>query len=147
MNDYTKYKLRKQLISFTEKLFDIIFFLPRKLYKENEKFKNFIQGNSDKSYQKQIFKKCMRRIFYDLDTNENGECVVYCSTDFDNEFDFDREGYDYRILLDDEKWAVKNKLTVERYSLYNYIEKFYKERLYMIADWRKEEFVLVIKRI
>ena len=151
MNNYTSYKFRKWIEKTIDKFFDFVFYIPRQQYKNNEKFKNWIHRNDSKKSRKRNMKRVMDNIFRDIEQNDNKTCEVLTFTDYENELPNDRNGWDYKILLDSDEWIVKNKLQVERLSFYDYIIKYYPQlegRFNNFYRWNshKEEIVLVIKR-
>ena len=146
MNDYNKYKLKKFAEQLFEKAIDFIFYPLRKLYKENEKFKNWIDDSQNRRSKNQRIKKCLSNIFYDLDRNSNKQCVVFTFTDYDREYDWDREGWDYKYLIEFDEWIDKNKLVVDKYSFRDYVEKFEPKMLPYFRERLKDEIVMIIWR-
>lgn len=68
MNDYNKYKFMKFLDVSLDKFFAFMFYIPRKSYKANGRFKKWIDGIGSKKYKKNEFKRIMNKIFYILNT-------------------------------------------------------------------------------
>ena len=149
MNDYRKYKFEKWLERAVDILFDFVFYAPRKLYKCNKKFRDWIINGQNKSYDKRERKRILSKIFIDID--RYGQCKILLFTDYDTDIPCDRHGLDYRILAESEDWAKKNKLEVERLSFYEYIEKYYPEESerFKWYGWhgKEEERVVVVRRI
>lgn len=151
MNNYNSYKFRKFLETAIDKFFDIVFYIPRQQYKNNEKFKNWIHRNDSKKSRKRNMKRVMDNIFYDILNNENGRCEVLTFTDYDRELPSDRDGWDYKILLESDEWIAKNKLDVEKITFYDYILKYYPQlegRFNNYYRWNshKDEIVLIISK-
>lgn len=149
MNDYRKYKFKKWLENAVDKFFDFVFYIPRKLYKDSKKFREWIDNGQSKSYNKREMKRVLSKVFYDIE--RYGECKILLFTDLDMDKPWDRNGWDYRILAESDDWAVKNKLDVEKLSFAEYIDKYYKEYSDKLRDYRwkncKDERVLIVRRI
>lgn len=148
MNNYNSYKLRKFLENALDKSLDFVFYIPRKLYKENKSFKDWINNRQDKRYIKQRYKRSMDRIFYYLDRNEDGVCDVAVFYDFDNDVFSDiTDAYDFKFLLESDEWAKKNKLKFEKMTYEEYINANfpdYSERLYNYR-WNKHKDGIMVR--
>ena len=127
--NYTTYKIKSKIkICFekiTEKFFDIIFFVPRYVYKNSPKFRNHIKESENKSYRKSRVKKLSKDIFRELDKREK----ILILDGYGSEDSFCDWSDSYcNVLLEDEKWIKKNKLVVEKYFVRDYASIYYKDR-------------------
>lgn len=149
MDDYRKYKLKKLLDSAVDKFFGFIFYPTRKLYKDNKKFKEWINNGENKRSHKREMRRILLRVFRDIE--EYGKSSILLFADTYNDMPCDRSGWDYKILTESEDWIKRNKLEVERLSFYEYIEKYYTDKLERFSwyGWhgKEDERVLVIRRI
>jgi len=145
MNDFTKYKIKKVVEKGIDKLLTFVFYPTRKMYKDCEWFRKWIQDREYSKARKKRKKRCLERIIYDL--NSQDKCVVYTHSSPDDECCyFDRAGWDYETLLESDEWIEKNKLDVEKITLYDYVKRENSNRLYRVDDWEKENIVIVIRR-
>ena len=142
--NYTMYKLKKFIKKSFDKLINTIFYLPRHLYKNNDKFRSWIDERETKYNKTRTVKRLASKIFYDLESQ--GECIVYCGTDYNRVFNFDRDDPRFDTLLADDKWISKNKLKVEKLTLIEYVEKYEPERKYLVSDWNKSKLVYIIRK-
>ena len=151
MNNYTKYKIKKLKDKAVEKLIDFIFFIPRQVYKNSESFREWIKNSDNKSYEKRVIKRGSNIIFRNIERNEDNKCVVAMFTDFDSDCIKDTDDYDCRRLVEDDVWAKKNKLNLERMTYEDYILKHHiehKDKLYnYIWNKHKDEEVVIINKI
>lgn len=142
--NYYMYKLKKIIGQLFEGLIDIIFYIPRYLYKNNEKFHKWIEENSRKSSIKRSNKRNASRIFRDLE--QQHQCIVFAGWDDDHDFDFDYSDHRFEKLLSDKKWIKKNKLKVKEMTLIEYVEEYMPKRKYLVSDWQKDDLVYIITR-
>lgn len=151
MNEYKIYKIKKNIDKTIDKFFDFIFYIPRKIYKNNERFRNRIKESERNSYKKKRHKKVLGKILYDIESNEDKICVVAMFNDFDNDIICDRSGYDYYHLLEDDKWIKRNKLKVEKLKYKDFISKYHSEHSEKLKTyvWNKyvDEVVLIVSKI
>lgn len=142
--DYKLYKFRKVIEKAFDKLIKIIFYIPAWLYKNNEAFHKFIETSENKSYVKSKKKYLAKKVFRCLEKSQ--KCTVLVGTDYDNEFDFDLEDLSFDLLLSDEKWIKRNKLSVDKMTLEKYIEKHTPDRMWSVRDYNKDKTVYIISK-
>lgn len=151
MNDYTIYKIKIIAEKLFYKSLDFIFYIPRKLYKENTFFKTWIDKREEKSDKKRYFKEALRDVFYELDKNcsdyQENSCVIYTGYQSDDMYClFDRTGSEFVYLLEDESWIKKNKLKVKKYTLKEYMQEFHPDRKFVVYPHNENKTVLIITR-
>lgn len=136
MNNYNSYKLRKFLEKALDKTLDFVFYIPRKLYKENKSFKDWIDSRRNKRYIKQMIMKSMDGIFYYLDRNEDGICDVALFSNYDGGSICDiNDCSDFNFLLENDEWAKKNNLKFEKMTYEEYINKYYPKHAYKLNSY------------
>jgi hypothetical protein len=143
--NYKWYRFIKLCEKMTDKFFDFVFFLPRYLYKNNKKFKQWIKNNDQKHHKKKTIKRLSKRIFFDLE--RQGECIVYCGVDWDNVFDFDEMDTDYEWILENDKWIKKNQIYIEKMTLEQYVEKYEPKSKHNVHFHIKNKNVYIIKKL
>lgn len=138
--NYKTYHLLKKVNKIINKLIDLVFYIPRHLYKNNMTFEKLINNSDVRRKRRRIAKN----IFYHL--NENGKCEVLARILFDDDFYFDCCYRDAKLLLEDKKWITKNKLTVVETTLFDYVKENMPEYLYRVNDWTKESKVYIVTK-
>lgn len=70
-------------------------------------------------------------------------------TDDEREF-FDRDGWDYKILLESDDWISKNGLKADRYRMEDYMKTFHPNDFYKLISYgnerHKDEIVLIVSK-
>jgi hypothetical protein len=150
MNDYNRYKLGKWIEKSVDKFFDFVFYIPRQQYKNNEKFRKWIQKRESERSRKQNIKRIMGKVFREIVDN-GGTCTICTFDSYDGNYPSDLQGLDYEVLLKSDCWIGKNNLQVEKMSFYNYIEQYHIDMLMNFNcyyDWksRKDKTVLIVRR-
>lgn len=142
--NYKLYKIHKLLTKIMDKIMSTIFYLPRKLYKTNKKFKKYIDNSNSNKHKKRRIKQLSMNIFYDIE--KQGECIVLVGTDYDNDFYFDRQDSEYKLFLSDEVWINKNHLNIKRMTVKDYVLECDKERLYLVSEYFGKQIVCIITK-
>lgn len=142
--NYKLYNLEQNIKKVGRKLEDIIFYLPRTLYKKSTSFKSFITKRESNSYNKNKKRKLAKDIFYCL--NENGKCIVLCNFLVEYDFYFDVVSRNIELLLENGKWIKKNKLQIVETTLFEHIKENDPDCLFRVSDWQKEDKVYIITR-
>ena len=142
--NYKSYNLLKKVNKIINKLIDLVFYIPRHLYKNNMTFKKLINNLENNSYARHERRRIAKNIFYHF--NENGKCEVLARIQLDDDFYFDFYCRNAKLLLEDKKWIAKNKLTVVETTLFDYVKENMPEYLYRVNDWTKESKVYIVTR-
>lgn len=150
MNDLTKYKVKHFLADMLDKIILIPFTPGRILYSKNETFRNWIEERNRKSYKKRAYKREIRQIAFYINRNEDNSCFVFFGYDHDMDIPTDITFYPTSVLLENDFWIKKNKLTVERHTLESYCDTYFKERDYINRYYnfssQKERTVLILRK-
>lgn len=59
---------------------------------------------------------------------------------------FDRSDWIYSLLLTDNSWIKKNKLTVKKYTLKDYMEEFYPDKRFVVNRFNQSNIVMIIQK-
>ena len=142
--NYQLYNLEKNIKKVGKKLENIVFYLPRTLYKKNTSFKNFVTKVGSNSYKRNKKRQLAKDIFYYLD--KNGKCEILGKYAFIDDYYFDIVNYNIDLLLEDKKWVKRNKLEIAETTFYEYIKENDPNCLFKVTDSQKELRVYIITR-
>ena len=142
--NYKLYNLEQNIKKVGKKLADIVFYLPRRLYKKNTSFKSFITKRENNSYDRNRKRILAKDIFYYL--NKNGKCEILCGYVFEDDFYFDVFSRNVELLLENGKWAKKNKLQIVETTLFEHMKENNPDYLFKVSDWQKEDKIYIITR-
>lgn len=142
--NYKLYILKQNIKKVGRKLVDIVFYLPRTLYKKNTFFKSFTTKAESNSYNRYRKRKLAKNIFYYL--NKNGKCEIFCEYAFEDDFYFDVVSHDVELLLEDRKWIKKNKLKIVETTLFEYTKENNPNYLFRVLDWQKDSKIYIVTK-
>lgn len=143
--NYKSYNLLKKVNKIIDKLIDLVFYIPRHLYKNNMTFKKLINNLENNSDIRRERRRIAKNIFYYLNKNEKCEVLARIQLD-DEDFYFDFYSSNAKLLLEDKKWIAKNKLTVVETTLFDYVKEDTPELLYYVNDWEKETKIYIVTK-
>jgi hypothetical protein len=150
MNDLTRYKVEKFLMGMLKKIILIPFIPIQILYTKNETFKNWLDKKERRRYKKQTYKKEIKQIAYYLNRNEDKSCSVFFGYNPDSNIPTDVTFYPNSVLLENDSWIKRNKLTVEKYTLESYCNTYFADEnlinLYHTFASQKERTVLILRK-
>ena len=150
MNDFTKYKIKKFLVGVLNTIILLPFIPGRILYAKNETFKNWIDKRERQRYNKQEYKRQIRKIAYYINENEDNSCHVFFGYDHEMSIPVDINFSPDSVLLDDFFWIRKNNLTVEEHTLESYCNTYLPERKYIDSYYsfssQKDRTVLILRK-
>lgn len=150
MNDLTRYKVKNFLVNMLNKIILIPFMPAKILYAKNGTFKNWVDKKNHQSYKKQAYKREISEIAFYINQNEDNSCSVFFGYDYDRNIPTDIIFRPTSVLLENNSWIKKNKLTVEWHTLESYCDTYFKDQdlinRYYVFSSKKESTVLIIRK-
>lgn len=126
--NYKTYKLKKTmkkvLSNLVYKIEDIVWYIPRKIYAENETFRNYMKKRMEKSDKKRYLKRAAKEIFGKFEKRK--ELIIIDGTVLDSYYmNFEYTHYvSVKYAVENKKWIKKNGFNFYRMAKEDFIKEF-----------------------